>query len=173
MKPVPLSSLRALARRILLVGLLAVGITLGLGAPAASLAQPSDKVQRSPEPTSGKVEVSVMVVHATDKGEVDPRLESLKRQFEIMRFQGFKLLSHDREELADGQSMTVNMVGGNKVRIKLLDRTNAQARVRIELYRDNDKRLDTTVRINRNRIFLVGGPKHEDGVLVFPITVSY
>ena len=160
-----------LPQRLLVMGLLTLG-TLS-GAEATSFAQPSDKVQRSPAPKTGKIEVSVRVVHATDEGEVDTRLESLKRQFEIMRFRGFKLLSHDREEISDGQSMTVNMVGGNKVRIKLIDRTNAQARVRIELFRDNDKRLDTTVRIPRNRIFLVGGPKHDEGVLVFPITVSY
>ncbi|MEO0605477.1 MAG: hypothetical protein AAF211_28865 [Myxococcota bacterium] len=161
-------------RRLLLTGILGLGlVALGFGAPSEGRAQPTDKVQRTPAPKSGKVEVSVMVVHATDKGEVDPRLEPLKRQLEIMRFEGFKLLSHDRDKLSDGQATTVSVVGGSKVRVKLIDRTNAQARVRIELYRDNDKRLDTTVRINRNRTFLVGGPKHQEGVLVFPITVTY
>ncbi len=165
--PSPLTGLA----RLVLPGLLAVGLLAAT--PSLAQAQPTDKVQRTPTPKSAKVEVSVMVVHATDQGEVDPRLQGLKRQLEIMRFQGFQLLSHDRDNLDEGQATTVNVAGGNKVRVKLIDRTNAQARVRIELYRDNDKRLDTTVRINRNRTFLVGGPRHDNGVLVFPITVTY
>jgi len=161
----------SLVRRALLGAML--GLSLLVATPAVTLAQPTDKVQRTPEPRSGSVEVSVMVVHATDEGRVDPRLEKLKRQLEIMRFEGFELLSHSREDLSDGQATTVSVVGGNKVRVKLIDRTKSQARIRIELFRDNDKRFDTTVRINRNRTLLVGGPKHDDGVLVFPISVIY
>ncbi|MEN0067600.1 MAG: hypothetical protein AAGA48_36045 [Myxococcota bacterium] len=156
--------------RVCVAGLLALGLAT---APTTSQAQPTDKVQPAPAPHTGKVEVSVMVVHATDAGQVDPRLESLKQQFKIMRFKGFNLMSTSTEKLSDGQSVQVNVTGGNKVRVRLLDRTPAQARIRIELYRDNDKRLDTTIRIPRNRTFLVGGPKHDDGLLVFPISVTY
>lgn len=161
---------RWMLRSLFVASLVVGGITT---TPTVALAQQTDKVGRPPAPRSGKVEVSVMVVHATDQGRVDPRLEGLKRQFEIMRFEGFELLSNSRDDLSDGQATTVNVVGGSKVRVQLIDRTDAQARVRIELYRDNDKRLDTTIRINRNRTFLVGGPKHADGVLVFPISVTY
>jgi len=158
-----------LLARALLVGF----ITLGTLISPTTLGQPTELAHRATEARLGEAEVSVMVVRATEKGTIDPRLTSLKRQLEIMRFDGFDLLSHRHQDLSDGESMTVDVVGGSRVRVKLIDRTKAQARIRIELFRDNEQRFDSTVRINRNRTLLVGGTKQDDGVLVFPITVSY
>jgi hypothetical protein len=41
------------------------------------------------------------------------------------------------------------------------------------MYTAKNKILDTTVSIHRNKSFMVAGPKHEDGVLVLPLTARY
>lgn len=126
-----------------------------------------------PDEASGKVRVEVMVVHATHSGQVDPRLRNLQRQLDHTRYTGFEVLSTSTDALSPGQTAVVTVAGGRKVKVRLIERNSQQARVRIELYKGNEKKLDTTVSIPRNRTFLVAGPKFEEGVLIFPITVTY
>ena len=152
---------------ILLVG------ALSLYGPDAR-AQSGGQLQATQEDeATGKVQVDVMVVHATNSGQVDPRLQDLQRQLDHTRYTGFEVLSTSSEDLGQGQVANVTVVGGRKVKVRLIERTERQARVRIELYKGNEKKLDTTVSIPRGRTFLVAGPKYEEGVLIFPITVTY
>ena len=148
------------------VALFAAG---GVLAPQPAFADPP----RAQADSAKKVQVDVMVVHATDSGQVDPRLRDLQRQLDQMRFTGFEVLSTSSDSLGEGQSTSVSVAGGRKVKVQLIEKDNRQARVRIQLFKGSDKKLDTTVTIPRDRTFLVGGPKYNDGVLIFPITVDY
>lgn len=138
-------------------------------APEVAMAQQRPAAQNE----AGKVQIEVMVVHATNSGRVDPRLRDLQRQLDQMRFTGFEVLSTSSDSLAEGQNTTVNVAGGHKLKVRLIEKDARNARVRIELLKGNEKRLDTTVTIPRDRIFLVGGPKHDGGKLILPITVDY
>ncbi|HHO49867.1 MAG TPA: hypothetical protein ENK18_03115 [Deltaproteobacteria bacterium] len=157
--------------RVALLKLVAVLLFLGtLGSPVITAHAQSGP---RPEEAAGKVRVEVMVVHATHSGRVDPRLRNLQRQLDHTRYTGFEVISTSSDSLSPGQLSVVSVAGGRKVKIRLIERNNQQARVRIELYKGNEKKLDTTVSIPRNRTFLVAGPKFEGGVLIFPITVTY
>lgn len=152
-----------------------VGAALALMAAGAFIAPEVAMAQQRPaaQNQAGKVDLEVMVVHATNNGTVDPRLRDLQRQLEVMRFTGFKVLATSSDSLGEGQSSTVNVAGGRKLKVRLIEKDARKARVRIELYKGSDKKLDTTVTIPRDRAFLVMGPKHEGGTLIFPITVDY
>ena len=138
-------------------------------APEVAMAQQRPAAQNE----AGKVQIDVMVVHATNSGRVDPRLRDLQRQLDQMRFTGFEVLSTSSDSLAEGQNTTINVAGGHKLKVRLIEKDARSARVRIELHKGSEKRLDTTVTIPRDRTFLVGGPKHDGGKLILPITVDY
>jgi hypothetical protein len=158
-----------LIRHARIVGAAFALLTAGaLVTPEVATAQ-----QPASQNDAGKVQIDVMVVHATNNGRVDPRLRDLQRQLDQMRFTGFEVLSTSSDSLAEGQVTTVSVAGGRKVKVRLIEKDNRQARVRIELYKGSEKKLDTTVTIPRDRTFLVGGPKFDEGVLIFPITVEY
>ncbi len=105
---------------------------------------------------------------------MDPQLRELQRQLDHTRYTGFKVLSTSTDGRAPGQApMVVTVEGGRKVKVRLIERSGNQSRVRIELYKGGERKLDTTVSIPRNRTFLVAGPKFDGGVLIFPISVNY
>ncbi|MEQ1508253.1 MAG: hypothetical protein ABMB14_38840 [Myxococcota bacterium] len=123
-------------------------------------------------PVAGRVRVDVLVVYASNSGQVDPRLNELKRQLEMMKFTGFQVLSTHSTQLGASQSTQVSIEGGRKIEITLVSLAETQAKVRIELFRGSEKTVDTTVTIPRGRAYLVGGPKYQEGSLMFPITVA-
>ena len=155
---------------------------LGLWLTMAAIAVPSvADAQDGPRPTKvtsrkaaqGKVRVDALVVHATNGSEVDPRLRILKRKLAHLRYTGFTVLDSHTSTISPGQTATVSIVGGRRLRIGFLNRDDKQARVRIQLFKDNEKKLDTTVQMPRDKSFIVAGPSHKGGKLVFPITISY
>lgn len=139
--------------------------------PSANKSQ--EEVRRS-APRSGKVEVQLMVVHATDShSKVDARLSRLKRYLSHLRFTGYELLDTHRAQLSTRGSETFAIAGGRKVTIELLSKDDRRARMRIQVTAKGGKLLDTTLSVNRNGTFIVAGPKYEDGILVMPLTARY
>jgi hypothetical protein len=113
-----------------------------------------------------------LVVHASNQGNrVDPRLQGLDRS--RFPYTAYKVLSSHTETVSQGQTATVSVVGGRKLRVAFVERNEQGAKVRIQLFVDNQKKVDTTVSLTQGRTFLVGGPNHDGGKLMFPITVSY
>jgi hypothetical protein len=63
--------------------------------------------------------------------------------------------------------------GGRRLKVTLLSKDDARAKVRVEISGDDGKLLDTTVSINRGGTFIVAGPKYKDGILMLPIRADY
>ncbi len=141
--------------------------------PASAQAPPRPAQVTVSEAQQGKVRVDAMVVHANNSGKVDPQLVELKRKFQHMKYTGFKVLSRHNESMSPGQSATVSVAGGRRVKITFIEARKSQARVRIQIFKAQSKVLDTTVQIPEARYFVVAGPSYADGILIFPITVSF
>lgn len=157
------------------VGLAGLAGTLLSATPA--LAQPASPrpAARPPQPAAGKVQVEVMVVHATNSHQrVDPRLGGVMKSLKFLKFQGFELLNTHTDGLSVGQEATFTVVGGRRVRVQLISRDERQATLRIRMFNSADnQRIDTTVSVHRNRSFMVAGPRHRDGVLILPVSAKY
>ncbi|MFT4626781.1 MAG: hypothetical protein ACI8PZ_005459 [Myxococcota bacterium] len=159
--------------------LLLTRLMVGLAALAVLSATPvvawsQDAPSQASDPVSGKVDVRVRVVLANHAKDVDAELRSLMKQLTFTRFTGFKLLETYPASLAVGGDATFSLVGDRKLKVDLIERDAARAKIRIRLFGpDKDKVLDTTVSIPRNKSFVIGGPKLPDGALVLPVTVSY
>lgn len=123
---------------------------------------------------TGKVRVEMTVIYAhNEDNRVDPELRDVMRQLKNFRFTGYRMLERHPTSLSVGQSTSFSVPGGRRIRMDLLDRTDSQARVRIRMLNGNEKVLDTTVSIHRDRSFMIGGPSYEKGKLILPVTVNY
>jgi hypothetical protein len=159
-------------RHFLLAALLAFGL-VGSASEAWAEPAPQQVVAKTTQATSGKVTLQVLIVLGTPTGKVDPRAQDLARQFADMNIRGFKVLDEKALVLGDGQSGAIALPDGRKLELQLLSRTAQAAKVRIQMSRGAQTKLDTTVNIQRNRTFVVGGPKTEEGKLIIPVTARY
>jgi hypothetical protein len=152
---------------------LALGALL-LGAPTGALADPTGpSATEAATPVAGRVSVKVMMVHANNSGKVDGELQSLVRQLQFTKYNGFNLLQQFPAQLSVGQHSTVQLLGDRRLKVELLSRDATKAKLRIRMFKDTEKVLDTTVSVHRNRTFIIGGPKHKEGALILPVTVTY
>jgi hypothetical protein len=174
-------SLRAALGRARVVRKLAVAaLVLCLAAPAMTLPtsaqaeppRPGPAASRDDAPAGARVRVEVLSVYATNSGQVDPRLRDLQKQLPPM-FTGFQLLSTHTDQVALNQSTSFPLEGGRRMKITLLDRGEQNARARIEVFKDDEKKVDTTVTVPRGKAIIFSGFPYQDGKLVFPVSVTY
>jgi hypothetical protein len=115
-----------------------------------------------------------MVVHATNAhSKVDPALTPMLKHLQFLSYTGFSLMKQESASLGISEEAEFAVVGDRKVTVQLIDRTEKEAKIRVRMFNREGKLLDTTVSIYRNRSFIVAGPKHEDGVLILPVTARY
>lgn len=151
-----------------------IGLAAALAVPQAALAQSrtpaQPTAQRAP---AGKATVEVMVVHATDDTYVDPALRDVMQNLKSTRFTGFKLLSRDATRLSTGGDSTVNMPGNRRLKVTLVEKLPNAAKVRIRMFKEGDKVLDTTVSIPNGKFMMIAGPNYKGGKLVIPVGVTF
>lgn len=161
-----------LKQLVLFAGVMCIApISFGQSVPAHSLQRQPVRLAQN---VSGKVDIEVMVVHASNShNRVDPSLQPVMQHLRFTNFKGFKMLSKEAKGINLSQDHTYTVAGGRRLKIKLLERDAKRAKIRIEMFNAKNKILDTTVSIHRNKSFMVAGPKHDGGVLVLPLTARY
>ncbi len=139
------------------------------GGPAAR-----PPAQAPAQSRAARVAITMLVVHATDSERgIDPRLESLAGSFRYFKYAGYRLLSTQKADVAEGGDASFSIEGGRTVQVTLISKDDARARVRVQITNAEGKLLDTTVSINRGGTFIVAGPKYKDGILMLPLRASY
>lgn len=153
---------------------LLVCLFLALGVVVPEVAFAGGKSGGDSRPASGRARITVNVVHATDsESGVDPRLSSLASQFKYLKYKGYRLLSTQSADLAPGGDKDFSIEGGRTLRVSLVSKDEAHARVRVEIDGKRGKLIDTTVKINRDGTFIVAGPQYKNGILILPLRASY
>lgn len=149
--------------------------SLSLGTMGVAWAEPPARAApvREEAAPAGRVRIEVLTVYANHSGQVDPRLREIQRQLSTQPFTGFQLLSTHDDQLGGGQSASFPVEGGRRMRVTLEGRNEDRAKIRIELYKGDEKKVDTTVWVQRNRYFMFGGFPYQDGKLFVPVTVVY
>lgn len=142
-------------------------------APSVAQAQPAP-APVAPTEAIGKVSVDVMFIHATNAdNRVDAQLTNVVQHFRHLPFTGFHFLSSELSGLAIGQSRSITAPGGRRLQLDALSANSAEAKLRFQMFRADQKVLDLTFSVHRNKAFIVGGPSYEDGKLVFVVNVKY
>lgn len=137
------------------------------------MAQARPRRGRGPA-AQGLANVQVMLVHATNGApHMDPQLSRWAPHLRHLRYDNYSLLERRRARLAIDGQRSFEILGDRELTVTLMNRGPRRARLRIEMHRGGQKLVDTTVAVNRNGTFIVAGPRHGEGILVLPITVSY
>jgi hypothetical protein len=143
-------------------------------ASPVALAQSAPSAPVAPSEVIGKVSVDVMFIHATNAdNRVDAALTNVVQHFRHLPFTGFHFLSSELSSLAIGQSRSIMAPGGRRLQLDALSANSAEAKLRFQMFRADQKILDLTFSVHRNKAFIVGGPSYEDGKLVFVVNVKY
>jgi hypothetical protein len=165
-----------IARRVALAVALLGASAVVLDAPAIAQDNPTRPGAPRPAPVSGKVQVEVLGVYATDThNRVDPRLQGIIADLRTQKkYTGFDLIDSETSSLGVGQESTFTVAGNRKVKVQLQSRNEQKASVRVRVYNGADKvSLEVTVTIYRNRSFIIAGPRYRDGDLLLPVSVRY
>ncbi len=156
---------------------LAGSMVLGTTAPTDAQANPNRPVRHAPpagpsaQANQGKATLELVVVRADKSGKVDPALKELARQLSGMGLTGFSTVSQQSIKLGKGQADTVPGGAGYKLKTELVSYDDAKARVRVQIFKGSESRMDTTVRLPKGKAFTVKGPKVKDGgAMIYLIT---
>ena len=84
-----------------------------------------------------------------------------------------ELLSTHTDQIGLNQPTSFPLEGGRRMKITLLARGEQNARARIEVFKGDEKKLDTTVTVPRGQAFIFGGWAYQEGKLIFPLSVTY
>ena len=115
--------------------------------------------------------VKVTVIKA-GKGtaHVDPELKDLVKELSpVLNFSSFSLLKKVSVHLSPGQEEEVVLPDDRALRLKFMGFKDKKARLLARIMKKGDETFRTTVLLVDRGSVLIGGPPHEDGVLLLRI----
>ena len=124
---------------------------------------------------AGKVQLEIMVVHATKQhNQWDAKVGKYRKYLQHLAYTGYTSLRNHSLVLAPNKVERIELAGGRKVIVELLQRDERRARLRIQIIAPKGgKLLDSTMNVSRNSSVIVAGPRYQDGILVLPMTARY
>ncbi len=145
----------------------------------AALADPPTK-QPAPqskkrEIPAGQVQVRILAVAASEgQPHMDPQLKHLVKHMAYLRHDRYELVTQKRGVVGPGaDDLEFRVQGGPRVVVSVREVGGDRAKVRVRMFRGQNKVVDTTVAIANHGTFIVAGPKYRDGILILPIRVDY
>jgi len=152
----------SLPRRPVSLLLILAGVTLG--GPAVPAQTPSE------EPKSA-VEVRIGAVVASNTGQVfDSRLASLRRQFNsLFPYSSYRLLKEERRRVEWRKEAEFDLPGGRYLLVIPREYKDGRVSLNLMLVQGTRPLVNTVLALRNHGTFLVGGPHHEDGVLIIAI----
>jgi hypothetical protein len=119
------------------------------------------------------VELKIGTILATNQSdEFDQRLKPMEKQLRVMKYRSYRLLKEDSQAVPWNDNATFEIPGGRSLVISPQDSKDKQIALKVRLTEGTKPLLDTTVRLQNRRYFLLGGPPHEGGALVISISAS-
>jgi hypothetical protein len=121
------------------------------------------------------IRVNVKTVLASqDEAYIDPALSAVVKELEsLFRYSSYRLLSENRLNLALKKTGSVNLPGE---RVLMITPTGIQAdrvEMKLVILRKNSQVFETVIQLLNRGSIIVGGPKHQNGSLLFSISASY
>lgn len=132
-------------------------------APSTAVAQPVNGVA---------VEV-VTVLASNIDSVVDPRLRTHQSYFGTFPYSSYRLLRKQTQYVPWGGRARFNLPGRGELRVWPKAREESGVALNLALRGAGRRRLvDTSVCLQDHRVLLVGGPRHQYGVLILLIGAS-
>lgn len=115
-----------------------------------------------------QVQVQVGTVYATNSGEhFDQGLEAMRSQLErLFRYRSYRLVKRESRDVGWGDPVTVELPGGRFLRVMPKSAGGERVSLDVMLRKNQHVLMDTEFTVRPNGTVMVGGPRHEDGVLI-------
>lgn len=117
------------------------------------------------------VEVRIGAVLASNSGkEFDPRLVSMHQQFvSLFPYSSYRLVKEERHQVPWGGKVGFDIPGGRYVLVIPKEYRDDRIFMKVMLIDGARSIVDTALSLRNHATFLVGGPRHAEGVLILSI----
>jgi hypothetical protein len=117
------------------------------------------------------VELRIGAVLASSIGQnFDSRLTSLRRQFDsLLPYSSYRLILEERRRVGWQREAEFRLPGRRYLLVIPREYKDGRVALNVMLMQGARTLLNTAVALRTNGTFLVGGPHHEDGVLIIAI----
>jgi hypothetical protein len=88
----------------------------------------------------------------------------------VFRYSSYRIIGEIQMSLRVGQTGSAVLPGKRRLEITPLSITNDRAELRLQLQRDNRQVFQTVIQLLNQGNLIVGGPKHQNGVLLFNVS---
>ena len=125
-------------------------------------------------PNAPAVEIRIGAVLASSIGQnFDNRLASLRRQFDsLLPYSSYRLIQEERRRIAWQREAEFRLPGRRYLLVIPREYKDGRVALNVMLVQGARTVVNTSVSLRNNGTFLVGGPHHEDGVLIIAIGAS-
>jgi hypothetical protein len=114
------------------------------------------------------------ILAARNETVVDPQLKQHIGELQSMfNYTSYRLLGSEQLNLRTGQSGMVSLPGNRRLKITPNKISGKRAEIALQMMKQKRTVFQTQIQLlNRGTLF-VGGPKYQDGNLIFKISSSY
>lgn len=117
-----------------------------------------------------RIEIRIISAQPTG-GKIDPQLKRYASDLKAMPFKSFRQLDFHSKQLKKGETVSMQFPGPGRRFLKVQANGTKGGKHRFKLAIDA-LRFKTMVRIPNNGTLIVGGPKHDKGVILMAITAK-
>jgi hypothetical protein len=121
-----------------------------------------------------EVGVGIRVILASHEKEgIDARLEDIQKNLgTLFNYSSYRLLQERSLLLSEGQMDQLPLADDKELHIQLLQEQGGTAEIAVEILQGGKDIFKTTAKLKKGGTLLIGGPKHEDGVLILAIAAQ-
>ena len=116
------------------------------------------------------LKVNVEIVKADKSGKVDPELKALAKEVSpLLNFTGFSLLKETSTSLKIEEKAEIVLSPGRVLELQFLGFEDDKARLLARILEKDKETFRTVLLLVDKGNVLIGGPPHEDGVLLLRV----
>jgi hypothetical protein len=105
---------------------------------------------------------------------LDPRLSNLIEELQsVFRYSSYRLLSQTPMDIRMGETDMVSLPGNRVLKMTPTKVTGNRVELQLVISRNKSQIFQTMIQLLNHGSIIVGGPKYEDGYLLFNISTSF
>lgn len=119
------------------------------------------------------IQLKIGTILASNEGKnFDSKLAPMKNQLNVFKYQSYQLLREETKEVPWKGNASFEIPGGRSLTVTPEEYRDDRIALKVRLLKGDQPFLDTVVRLRNGGRFLLGGPAHENGVLILSIGAS-
>jgi hypothetical protein len=121
-----------------------------------------------------EVGIGIRVILASHQAKgIDARLEDIQKNLgTLFNYSSYRLLQERSFLLSEGQMDQLPLADDKELHIQLMQEQGGTAEIAVEILRAGREIFRTTAKLKKGGTLLIGGPKHDDGVLILAISAQ-